>query len=57
MVSMRMYIVKKTTHPGPLEKNVSLAPVTPDQAMAGLLGVKPGDLKKLEAQKAGGKKK
>jgi hypothetical protein len=40
---------------------VSLAPLTPDQALAALLRVKPADVKKLEDQEAkakrGGKKK
>jgi hypothetical protein len=35
---------------------VSLAPLTPEQALAGLLRVKPADVKKLEAKEAGKKK-
>jgi hypothetical protein len=31
---------------------VSLSPLSPDQALAGLLRVKPADVKKLEAQDA-----
>ena len=43
-------------------EKLSLAPLTPDQAMRGLLKVKPSDVAKLEAQerrakKAAGKKK
>ena len=42
-------------------ENVSLAPHTPKQAMAGLLRVKPADVLKLDAQerraKKAGKKK
>lgn len=37
-------------------KNVSLAPLTPDQAMAALLKVKPSDVAKLEAQERRAKK-
>ena len=35
---------------------VSLAPLTPEQALAGLLKVKHADVKKLEAEEAGKKK-
>jgi len=43
-------------------ENISLAPLTPDQAMAALLRVKPSDVAKLEARekrakKSAGKKK
>ena len=31
-------------------QNISLAPLTPDQAMAAILSVKPADVAKLEAQ-------
>jgi hypothetical protein len=37
-------------HPGRRGNQVSLAPLTPDQALAGLLKVKPADVKKLEEQ-------
>lgn len=40
---------KKRPHPGRRGNAVSLAPLTPDQALAGLLRVKPADVKKLEA--------
>jgi hypothetical protein len=36
---------------------VSLYPLTPDQALAGLLRVKPADVKKLEAEEASAKKR
>lgn len=36
---------------------MSLAPLTPDQALAGLLKVKLEDVKNLEAEEAAGKKK
>ncbi|MGA2180836.1 MAG: hypothetical protein ABSH15_14805 [Verrucomicrobiota bacterium] len=36
------------THPGRGGIAVSLAPLTPDQALAAALRVKPADLKKLE---------
>jgi hypothetical protein len=36
----------------PTRTRVSLAPLTPEQALAGLLKVKPADVKKLEAKKA-----
>ncbi|MGA3068292.1 MAG: hypothetical protein ABSF29_15715 [Tepidisphaeraceae bacterium] len=39
----------KKSHPGRGGMRVSLAPLTPDQALAGLLRVKPEDLKRLEA--------
>jgi hypothetical protein len=43
--------------PGKRSKAVSLAPLTPDQALAGLLKVKLSDVKKLEAEEKAGKKK
>lgn len=39
----------KKSHPGRGGMRVSLAPLTPDQALAGLLRVKPEDVKRLEA--------
>ena len=45
-----------TPHPGRRGNPVSLAPLTPDQALAGLLKVKLSDVKKLEAAEAKGKK-
>jgi hypothetical protein len=38
------------------DTRVSLAPLTPEQALAGLLKVKPADLKKVEAKEAAKKK-
>jgi len=45
----------KKPHSGRRGDPVSLAPLTPDQAMAGLIKVKLADVKKLEATE--GKKK
>jgi hypothetical protein len=39
----------KKSHPGRGGMKVSLSPLTPDQALAGLLRVKPEDVKRLEA--------
>jgi hypothetical protein len=49
----------KSPRPGRRGNPVSLAPLTPDQALAGLLQVKLKDLKKLEAkgEKKAGKKR
>ncbi len=41
----------------PRSTRVSLAPLSPEQALAGLLKVKPADVKKLEAKEAGKKKR
>jgi hypothetical protein len=49
--------MSKKPHPGRRGDPVSLAPLTPDQAMAGLLKVKLADVKKLEAAEPRGKKK
>ena len=43
-------------HPGRRGQPVPLAPLTPDQAMAALLEVKPADVKQLEAEEGTGKK-
>jgi len=40
----------KRPHAGRGGNNVSLHPLTPDQAMAALLKVKPSDVKKLEEE-------
>lgn len=45
-------MTKKSHNPNPNGKNgnpISLAPLSPDQALAGLLRVKPADVKGLEA--------
>lgn len=42
-------------HAGRGGNNVSLHPLTPDQAMAALLRVNPADVKKLEAEEAAAK--
>jgi hypothetical protein len=47
----------KNKHAGRGGNNVSLHPLTPDQALSGLLRVKPADLKRLEAEEAQAKKK
>lgn len=44
-------------HPGRAGNKISLAPLTPDQAMAGLLKVKLSDVKKLEAEEKKARKK
>ena len=49
---------KKPHNPNPAGRKgapVSLAPLTPDQAMRGLLRVKLSDVKKLEAEARGAK--
>lgn len=38
----------KPPHPGRKGGKLSLAPLTPDQALSGLLRVKPADLKRAE---------
>lgn len=43
----------KPPHPGRKGNAVSLAPLTPDQALAGLLRVKPADVAKERAKKKG----
>ena len=47
----------KGKHSGRRGDPVSLAPLTPDQAMAGLLKVKLSDVKKLEEKEGKGKPK
>ena len=47
----------KSPDPGRRGNPASLAPLTPDQALAGLLEVKLSDVKKPEAAEAAGKKK
>jgi hypothetical protein len=47
--SERMAGKSKKSHPGRGGMRVSLAPLTSDQALAGLLRVKPEDVKRLEA--------
>ena len=44
-------------HPGRRGDPISLAPLTPEQAMAGLLKVKPADVAELEAKEGKGKPK
>jgi hypothetical protein len=41
----------------PRKGNISLAPLTGDQAMAALLRVKPADVRKVEEQEKAGKAK
>ena len=46
-------MAKKSHNPNPNGSKgnpVSLAPLSPDQALAGLLRVKPADVKRMEAQ-------
>jgi hypothetical protein len=53
-------MAQKFPRPGRTQQrktNVSLAPLAPDQALAGLLRVKLEDVKKLEAAEAAEKKK
>ncbi len=47
----------KSPHPGRAGNRVSLAPLTPDQALRAAIQVKLSDVKKLEAAEAAGKKK
>ena len=56
------YTLSESTVHMAKRENISLAPLTPDQAMAALLRVKPSDVAKLEARekrakKSAGKKK
>jgi hypothetical protein len=45
-------------HPGRGGNNVSLAPLTPDQAISGMFKIKPADVKRIVASKPGnGRKK
>jgi hypothetical protein len=46
----------KKPHPGRRGDPITLAPLTLDQAMRGLLQVKPSDMKKLEKKESEGKK-
>lgn len=45
------------THPGRGGIAVSLAPLTPDQALAAALRVKPADMKKLEEAEKNAKRR
>ncbi len=50
-------MAKKSPHPGRTGNRVSLAPLTPEQALRAALQVKLSDVRKLEAEEAAGKKK
>jgi hypothetical protein len=45
------------THPGRRGNDVSLAPLTPEQAITGIFQISPADVKRIVASKPGTRKK
>ena len=48
---------KKISHPGRGGNNISLAPLTPEQAITGMFKIKPEDVKRIVASKPGNNRK